>query len=164
MNRKLIAIVVFVCALPLLACGASGAFNVRVDDQYSYLTITMTEEQIAGMIVPLLENGEDFRVENPEIDLRPGEIVVTGSVVGDGGQLHPGSLALRAWAANGQLYLEVTRFSFAGFTATQSMLANFNAEMEAGLARDAENADSETHEVVITDTEFSITWRSPREE
>jgi hypothetical protein len=163
MNRRLIAILMFVCALPLLACGASGGFNIRVDDQYSYLTITMSEEDIQGMVAPLLENGEDLRIQDPTVDLQPGEIIVTGSVVGDGGQLSPGSLSIRAWAENGRLYLEVTRFSFAGFVASQEMLATFNAELEAGLARDAENADSETHEVVITDTEFSITWRSPRE-
>jgi hypothetical protein len=34
--------------------------------------------------------------------------------------------------------------------------------MAAGLARDAANSNSETNDVTITDTEFSITWRSPK--
>jgi hypothetical protein len=160
--KKALLIFLTIFALPLLACGASGGFDVRVDEQYSYLTITMSEQDISNMLIPALQNGRDLRVENATLDLRPGEIIVMGSVVGDGGRLYPGSMSLRAWAANGRLHLAVGTFSFAGFNASQQQIAQFNADLEAGLAQDAAEDDSETTDVTITDTSLSITWRSPR--
>lgn len=155
-------IVLLVMALPMIACDSGGSFNVRNDDQYNYLTISLTEAQIRDMIVPTLQNGREFRMQNVSIDLRPGEIIVLGDVVGDGGRLYPGNMSIRAGAANGQLQLSVGTFSFAGYAASQEQLARFNADMQAGLAQSAQNSDSQTHEVTITDTAFSITWRSPR--
>ncbi len=153
-------IIIALLALPLVAC--AGGFNVRSDANWNYLTLTMSEEQVRDLLVPILTNGQDLRMQNVTIDLRPGEIVARGDVLGDGGQLYPGSLSIRAWAANGQLNLEVTTFNFAGFNADAGMLQRFNADMAAGLARDAAESDDETHEVIITDTSFSITWRSPK--
>jgi hypothetical protein len=155
-------IIFFLLALPLVACNAAGGFNVRSDDNWNYLTLTMSEQQVRDLIVPILTNGRDFRMQNVRIDLRPGEIIAGGDVVGQDGRLYPGSLSMRAWAAEGRLNLEITTFNFAGFNADAAMLQRFNADMAAGLARDAANSNSETNDVTITDTEFSITWRSPK--
>lgn len=155
---KLLAVLL----LPLIACNASGGIDVRSDNQWNYLTLTMSEAQVRDLIVPLLQNGRDFRMQNVSIDLRPGEIVARGDVIGQDGRLYPGSLSLRAWAAAGRLYLEVTTFNFAGFSADAAMLQRFNADVAEGLARSAAESDDETHDVTITDTAFSITWRSPK--
>jgi hypothetical protein len=153
-------IIFLLLALPLLACNAAGGFSVRSDDNWNYLTLTMSEEQIRDLIVPILTNGREFRMQNTTLDLRPGEIIVRGDVVGDGGRLYPGSLSMRAWAAGGRLNLEITTFNFAGFSADAGMLQRINADIATGIARDAANSDSETSEVTITDTTFTITWRS----
>jgi hypothetical protein len=155
-------IIIVLLTLPLVACNAAGGFNIRSDDNWNYLTLTMSEQQIRDLIVPILTNGRDFRMQNVTIDLRPGEITARGDVVGQDGRLYPGSLSMRAWAAGGRLNLEVTTFNFAGFNADAAMLQRFNADMAAGIARDAAQSDSETHEVTITDSTFSITWRSSK--
>jgi hypothetical protein len=155
-------LILMLIALPMIACDSGGSFNVWNDEQYNYLSISLTETQIRDMIVPSLQNGREFRMQNVSIDLRPGEIVVLGDVVGDGGRLYPGSMSIRAGASNGQLQLSVGTFSFAGYNASQEQLSRFNADMQAGLSQSAQNSDSQTHAVSITDTAFSITWRSPR--
>jgi hypothetical protein len=155
-------IIAVLLMVPLVACDAAGGFNVRSDANWNYLTLTMSEQQVSDLIIPILSNGRDFRMQNVSLDLRPGELIARGDVVGGDGRLYPGSLSMRAWAAGGRLNLEVTTFNFAGFNADAAMLARFNADMAAGLVRDAANSDSETYEVAITDTTISITWRSPK--
>ena len=157
-----IVIILMLLAVPMIACDSGGSFNVRNDDQHNYLTISLTETQIRDLVVPTLQNGRDFRMQNVSVDLRPGEIIVLGDVVGEGGRLYPGSMSIRAGAANGQLQLSISTFSFAGYSASQEQLARFNADIQAGLANSAQNSASQTHDVIITDTLFSITWRSPR--
>lgn len=159
MKTRLVFIFILL-ALPLVAC--AGGFNVSSDANWNYLTLTMSEEQVRDLVVPILMNGRDFRMQNVTIDLRPGEIIARGDVVGQDGRLYPGSLSMRAWAGSGRLHLEVTTFNFAGFNADVALLERINADMEAGLARDAAESDDETHEVAITDSSFSITWRSPK--
>lgn len=151
-------------ALTLVGCNQNGSFNVRVDDQYSYLTVSLNEADIRAWLVPALENGRELRMQNPTIDLRPGEIYVSGSVIGRDGRLYPGNLSLRAWSENNQLQLAVTTFSFAGYVADQGVISRWNADIAAGLERAASNNrnGSETTDVSITDSNLSITWRTPR--
>lgn len=160
--KRLYPLLFVLLLLPVLACELSGNVAIRSDADWNYLTVTLTEQQIRDLVVPILENGQQFRVQSPVVDLRPGAIAVSGSVIGQNGQLYPGSMSIRAWAANQRLNLEVADFNFAGFTADAAQLQRFNADLAAGLARNDQNSNSETHEVAITDSAFTITWRSPR--
>jgi hypothetical protein len=164
MNHRLVLVIVL-CLLPILACNQSGGFNVRVDDDYSYLTVTLNEEDIRGWLVPALENGRELRMQDPVLDLRPGEIHVSGSVIGRDGRLYPGNLTIRAWAENNRLQLAIVTFSFSGYNADQGSIARWNSDIAAGLERAAasDRNQSETTDVTITDSSLSITWRTPRQ-
>jgi hypothetical protein len=145
-----------------LACNAGGDINIRQDDQYNYLTVSLTEQQVQDILSSILANAERIQVQNARIDLQLGQIIVTGDAIGQDGRSYPGNMTLQAGSANGALQITVIAFNFSGFNADQATIDRWNADIAAGLGRSAEQSESEVDSVSITDSAMSITWRSPR--
>ena len=145
----------------MTACNANVQFNL--DENYSYLTITMTEESVENLIETLLTSGES-RLQNVTADLRAGEIYVIGDAQTNNG-LQSGSLVVDIGAQNGLLDVEVQSFDFGGYSAQQAGIDDFNQRLADGIARNARNNDngSEFTAVNITSTGLSFTIRTPRQ-
>jgi hypothetical protein len=157
-----IVMVFFMLVLAALACNAGADVNVSVDDQYSYLTVSLTEQQVQDVLAGALANAGRVRVENPHVDLQAGQIVVSGEAIGQDGRRYPGNMTLQAGAANGALQISIVAVNFNGFTADPDTINRWNADIAAGLGRAAAQSASEVSEVAVTDSALSITWRTPR--
>lgn len=161
--RTIQMISILILGLILTACQAN--VNLELDDNFSYLTVTMTEEEATNLIETLLSSGQQNQIINPQADLRDGEIYVTGEVEQQRtGQRLPGSLTMRLWAENGQLQAQVTTLNFDGWDASQEQLNNINQSLAEGLARQAarNNNRSELSQVVVQDGELAFTYKTPR--
>ena len=161
--RTLQIISILVLGLFIAACKAN--VDLEIDDAYTYLTISMAEEEAANAIESILGSGKQGKIINPQADLRDGEIYVTGEVEQQTtGKRLPGSLTLRLWAENGQLQAKITSLDFAGWDATQERLDEMNQSLAEGMARRAaqRNNRSELSEVIVTDGELAFTFKTPR--
>ncbi|MBZ0288761.1 MAG: hypothetical protein K8I30_14175, partial [Anaerolineae bacterium] len=112
----------------------------------------------------VLEESDDLHITNPVVDLRAGEISISGEVPSGSDATVPVSLIVQASVENSQPSLEVTSISFAGWEGTPDMLENINSEIADGIASAAENAkDAQLTDVSITEDALSFTLRGPRE-
>ena len=160
-------IVAAMLVLPLVACnGLSANVQFRVDENYNYLTVNMTEEEAQVLFAGIFEANDELQVINPTVDLLPGEISVSGEVPSGDGQNVPAHLSVQMAVQNGLLNVTVTSVSFAGWNGTPDMLARINDDIANGIAEAAQNnaRDAELTDVTITDTELSFTLRAPREQ
>ncbi|MEP7292088.1 MAG: hypothetical protein ABI835_09900 [Chloroflexota bacterium] len=166
MNWKMwIMIAVALVVLPLAACsGVSATVHFRADDAYNYLTIDMTEQEAQTLFAGLLEESNDLHISNPVVDLRAGEISISGEVPSGNGATVPATLVISASMENGQPSLVVTSASFAGWEGTPDMLQGINGDLLAGLSESAQNPGGQLTEISITDTSLSFTVRGPREQ
>lgn len=161
MFRNKIMLIVGLFLMPVLvACSANVQF--RLDENYSYLTITMTDESVENLIETLLTSG-DSQLQNVQANLRNGDIYVTANAPTNNGT-QSGNLVVRIGDQNGLLDVEVTSFNFGGFTADQAGIADFNQRLANGIARNAENNDnnSDFTDVTVTSTGLTFTIRTPR--
>jgi len=130
--RTLSIVSILMLGLFLAACRAN--VDLQVDDDFTYLTVSMTEAEAAQAIETILNSGQQGKIINPQADLRDGEIVVSGEVEQQAtGERHPGSLSLRLWAESGHLRAQVTSFDFAGWDASDDQLNNINQSLAEGL-------------------------------
>jgi len=159
---KQFLILVIALVMPLVAA-CSADVSLDFDEQYSYLTVEMQEEEVASMIERMLTSG-DSQLQNVNADLRPGEVYVTAEMEADNGSMVPGELLILIGAAEGQLQVQVVSFSFAGISTPAERIAEWNQNIAEGLARGADNNErgSEFTQVSITDTTLSFTVRTPR--
>lgn len=157
--------IVFILILSFFLAACQGNVDLRFDDNYSYLTVSMTEDEATNLIESILGSGQQRQLINPQADLREGEVYVSGEVEQQTtGQRLPGSLTLRLWAENGQLQAQAVSLDFAGWDASEEQLNKINQSLAEGLARQAarRNNDSELSQVTIRDGELSFTFKTPR--
>lgn len=149
--------------LAVLACNAGADVSIRADSEYTYLSASLTEQQVQDVLVNVLSNTQRIQVRDARADLQAGQIVVNGTLVTADGRQFPGSMTLLAAAASGALQITVQSMNFNGFTAEQATLDRWNADIAAGLNRVAAQTAAEVTEVSVTDTELKITWRRARQ-
>ncbi|MEM9954551.1 MAG: hypothetical protein AAFV93_05470 [Chloroflexota bacterium] len=144
----------------LMACSAN--VSLTFDENYSYLTVTMTDEDLEATIERLLTSGQS-RLRNVSAEAQTGSIYVTADAPTNNG-LQSGNLTVEIGSQNGILDVEVTSFNFAGYTAEQAGINNFNQRLADNLARNARDRenDSEFTDVTVRPDEFSFTIRTPR--
>ena len=161
--RTIPIVSILILGLFLAACRAN--VDLKVDDDFTYLTVSMTEAEAAQAIESILSSGQQGQIINPQADLRDGEIVVSGEVEQQAtGKRLPGRLTMRLWAESGHLRAQVTSFDFAGWDASDEQLNEINQSLAEGLARQAarRNNQSELSEVIVRDGELAFTFKTPR--
>lgn len=165
MKSRYWMLIVALVMLPLAACsGVSATIHYRADDSYNYLTIDMTETEAQTLFAGIFEENNDLRISNPVVDLRAGEIAISGEVPSGDNATVPVNLTVRASVENDVPSIVVTSASFAGWNGTPDMLETINSDIAAGLTDAAQNgADAQLTAIAITDTGLSFTLRAPRE-
>ena len=157
--------ITFIVAFGLFLAACRANVDLALDDNYTYLTVSMTEAEATQVIETILSSGRQNRIINPQADLRNGEIHVSGEVEQPaGGRLLSGSLTIRLWAENGHLQAQVASLDFAGWDASNERLNEINQKLAEGFARQAaqRNNRSELSEVIIEDGALSFTFKTPR--
>lgn len=160
--RYLSVLVIFM--LPMLACTANPSVSLELDENFSYLTVTMDEADVVSSIETVMTAG-DSQFESLTADLQPGAIAFRGNVRTNTGDLVPGSLSVRIWAQDGELQAAVQSFSFGQMTAQEAGIDEFNRKLAESLSRSAEqrrNPDAKLADVTVTNTSISMTIQSPR--
>jgi hypothetical protein len=152
--------------LPLVACsGVSATVHFRADETYNYLTINMTEAEAQTLFAGIFEESDDLHITNPVVDLRPGEIAISGEVPSGTNATVPVNLIVQASVPNDQPSIVVTSANFAEWEGTPEMLADINRDIAAGLASAAQNdMEAQLTDIAITDDQLSFTLRGPREQ
>ena len=151
---------------PLVACsGVSATVHFRADDTHNYLTINMTEAEAQTLFAGIFEESNDLHITNPVVDLRPGEIAISGEVPSGTNATVPVNLIVQASIQNDQPSIVVTSANFADWQGTPEMLEDINRDIAQGLAEAAQNdMEAQLTDIVITDTSLSFTLRGPREQ
>jgi hypothetical protein len=149
-----------VLVVALAACNFGN--NIRVDQGAGGgldITLTLSEAEVNQLLANGLANNPDAQIEQANIDLQPGALVITGNIVGDDGTRSPGSLSLNVGLVNGQVSVVVTNVTFAGYNANSSEIARINEQIQAGLNARAQqdNSGSQVTAVNVTNDSLSIT-------
>lgn len=158
-------LLVFLCIIPLAACNRSVDVQ-RNDDGTADITVTLTESDINSAIEAALNEGDDPLLRDPEVDLQPGRIVVSGEHDRrDGGGRVSGSITLSVTVVNGSLNVEATAIDIEGFDAGDEALQEFNERLASRLGARAgrDNSNAQLTDVTITDDNLSFTLRVSRE-
>ncbi len=153
-------LILLIMILPLTGC---DRVEYVTDDQYSYLTLTLTEPEVADLIVSLLTGGTTPVMRTARVDLRAGQIYVEGEINDGRGGTFPGNLTMRLWSVDGGLQASVNQLNFAGYTVDPATLNRINRDIAAGFASaTAQNTSNSTiTDVVISDSNLRFTIRSP---
>lgn len=147
----------------LFATACNGNFQLSFDENYSYLTVTMAEDDVESLIETLLTSGGS-RLQNANADLRSGSIYVTADArTGNG--IQSGNLTVTIGTQNGLLDVQVSSFNFGAYTAQQAGIDDFNQRLADRIALNARNRESNSQftNVTITNTGLSFTVRTPRQ-
>lgn len=131
----------------------------------SAITITLTEAQVQDALENALASGARPALLNPEVHLCNGSIYIEGDLLSqNGGDPVPGNLTVWVYASDGELAAEVTSLNFSGFDANDHALIRLNDRLEEALIRAVANREgnAEYDDVTITDSELSVTFRTPR--
>ena len=151
----------FLFILPVLLMtvmtGCKGKVEVEVNDDYTITTFTFTESDMGDTLDTLLTTGVNPWLDTVDVDLRPGEIYVSGTKTGT-----PGNLTIQIWPRNGELMVQVTSVNIANGSITQDRITNFNTRMANSLVNNRRDDNATLTAAVITNTELSLTYQTPR--
>jgi len=160
MIKKFVLLIV----MALLVAACSTKVDTRRDHTFNYLTITISEAAASKMIETILQADPASDFQEPQADLRPGEIVVAGKVrQPDSGQLTPGTFKVRLWVVDNKLQAEITSIDFAGWAVSSEELARINAAVTTGLAQSvAPRRITILQAVTIGEDDLRFVFRTPR--
>jgi hypothetical protein len=157
MSRKLLLVLL----LPVLLA-ACDRVNYQTDANYSYLTINLTAQETRNILVSLLTGGDRPIMRTATVELRQGEVFVSGDVNNGQGGTVPGTLTARIWAENGRINAAVTQFSFGSFNADQALINRINTDIANGLAASANrSSSSDISSLSLSSSGLSFTIRTP---
>ncbi|MDX1992301.1 MAG: hypothetical protein SF029_07925 [bacterium] len=148
----------------LLFLTACEGVQYSEDANYSYVTITLPEQQVADLLSGLLTYGNPPLMYTAQVQLNAGEIYITGEANdGRGGRL-PGTLRAQVWIENGGLRVTVTEFIISGYSADASAIAQVNQALYQGFTQASANDRNATEftEFNVTDSAVRFTLRAPR--
>ena len=137
--------------------GCKGSVEVEVDDNYTYTTFKFSESDMGDTLDTLLTTGVNPWLDTVAVDLRPGEIYVSGTKDGT-----PGNLTIQVWPQDGELMVQMTSVNIANSSITQDRINNFNTRMASALVNNRRDDNATLTETVITDSELSLTYQAPR--
>ncbi|NDJ36768.1 MAG: hypothetical protein GYB64_19110, partial [Chloroflexi bacterium] len=156
--RKLSLFLGLIMTALLAAC--SGNIQFEIDDDYTYITLSFDEEAVSETVSRIVTGGVPPLLQDPVVDLRDGEIVVTGTHVTRRGESYPAYLAFTFFVQDDHLSAAVTDFDFGGADVPQERIDRLNERLAESFARGAENRNNpETiiTDVTLTSEELSIT-------
>lgn len=139
----------------------NALFRVTTDDTHYNITITLTEPSVRAMLLPIFGSGAQAWLLNPVIDLREGDLLITGGLKQQQGDPIPVTLGIALGVAEGKLTLTVTALSLGFWSATPANLDALNADIAAGMAR-GQRGDGSLQAITITNNRLSIQIRSPK--
>jgi hypothetical protein len=158
--------VFFFLIAPTFACTViTGTARVEVDPNFVTFTITLSENDVRGIIESAVVASNPPLLANPTVDLRNGDILVTGTYQPpDGSSAIPGEMTLKMEVANEQLAVTVTALNVAGQPVPQTSIDEFNRQLAQGIARTAvqSNTNAKLSGITITDDAMTLSIRTPR--
>ncbi len=140
-----------------LLTGCKGKVEYEVNDEFTITRFSFTEADIDDTMENLLATGVDPWLDTVDVDLRPGEIYVSGTKNGV-----PGNLTIQMWPQEGELMAQVTSVNISDSSITQERINNFNTRLANRLTNNRRDDEATLTAVVVTDSELSLTYQTPR--
>jgi hypothetical protein len=154
-----------IAALALVGC--QGQFNVeRNPEGGADVTITLSESDINTAITQALSERENPLLRDPQVDLQPGQIVVSGiHDRNDGSGEVSGTLTATVTVQNGALLAQVTQANIQGVSLSDERIARFNERLAQNFGQRVNNQDGFTMQsVTITDSDMQIKFNIQQQE
>jgi LmeA-like phospholipid-binding len=151
-----------VLLLGLAACNRADVSVQRNASGGATITVTVSESEINTAIADALATSNPL-LRDPQIDLQPGKIVVTGEHdQRDGSGRVSGSLTLSLSVQDGALLATVTDAQIQGLDLSDASIAEFNSRLAERLTTRAgrENRVVKMTSVNITDGEIQFTFET----
>jgi uncharacterized protein YpmS len=149
--------------LSLTACSANARIDVEADKVN--VTVSITEQDVKAAIETALLKSNPPLILNPKVDLRNGEIFVSGDYQAKNlNTTVPGDMTVKIWAENGKLKVQVTSVNAQGVTIPQEKIDNFNQALAEKLENAAKrnNSQATLTNVTITGDKLEFTVSAPR--
>jgi hypothetical protein len=140
----------------------NALLRVTTDETHYNITVTLTEASVQAALLPIFGTGAQAWLLNPQIDLREGDLHITGGLKQQQGDPIPVTLGVALGVTDGKLTLTVTALSLGFWSATPANLADLNADLAAGMAR-GQRGDGSLQTITITNNRLSIQIRSPKQ-
>jgi molybdopterin-biosynthesis enzyme MoeA-like protein len=148
--------------------GCDRSVDVQRDGDTTIVTITLTEADIQDSLTDALANRSDLRIQNAQIDLQPGLIVIAGDFTTQDGKSGSGSVSFAPAVSNGELTLTVTDLTVSGFSADDEALAAMTQRLQDAINARASSrtnrsrADVALSSVTISDDNMQIVFTITR--
>ncbi|MDX2161080.1 MAG: hypothetical protein SF162_07115 [bacterium] len=167
MFKRLIIVPLVLLAFVLVGC-REGQVNIEADGSGGVnISLNLTEAEVNALVVDALNAQGDPVLRDTQVDLRSGEIVVSGTHDRrDGSGPVSGTLAIRASVSGGQPQISVSSLNIEGFALDDARIADLNERIAAGIAASAnrDNNGVTLTGITITDTTLTISINARRVE
>lgn len=166
---KLFRLTLFIALsiMALAACNRRGETSVDVNPQGGIdITTTLTEADVNALISEALAQGENPLLRDPQVDLQPGLIVISGEHDRRDGQGRvSGSITVAIAVQNGAIVVQATAINIEGFDASDERLAEFNERLAQIFTRRAESGNSliSVRSVTVSDGSLVIVINARRQ-
>lgn len=146
--------------LVLAACNFGNNVSVEQGEGGGLdVTVTLSEQEVNQLLAQAVSNNPDIRIEQAQIDLQPGALVITGNVVKQDGTTAPGSVSMSVGMGDGLVNVQVTSVNIDGFDANDERIASLNQRIADALNTRAQrdNASAQITAVNVTGDALSLT-------
>jgi hypothetical protein len=140
--------------LGLTACNRGTVNDVQRNPEGGVeVTLSLTEQEVNDAVAQALENSGNPLLRNPQVDLKPGQIVITGQHERrDGGGTVSGTVTVNVGLNAGKVQVQITQAQIEGFDLSDARIQQFNDRLAAIFSTRLERDQG-----IITITALNIT-------
>lgn len=161
--KSISMVVLAVLALALVGCRANLQIERSADGGVD-VTATISEQDVNAAVADALAQSNPL-LRNPQVDLQPGQIVITGEHDRRDGQgTVSGSLTVTVTVQNGALLAQITSAQIEGLDLSDERIQAFNQRLSENFQRRADNRTGQItfKSVTITDNELQVVFNAKR--
>ncbi len=142
----------------LAGCNRGEVVDVQRDGNGGAdVTFRLTEGDISAAISEALSAGSNPLLRNPQIDLQPGQIVVSGEHDRrDGKGSVSGTITITLSIQNGTLLAQVSQANIEGWDASDTRIAEFNQRLADNFSRRANRDNKQINFTSVTITNDAV--------
>ncbi len=152
-----------VLAFGIAGCGANLQIERSADGGVD-VTATISEQDVNTAVTDALAQNNPL-LRSPQVDLQPGQIVITGEHDRRDGQgTVSGSLTVTITVQDGALLAQITSAQIEGVALSDERIQAFNQRLSEAFQRRANNRAGQItfKSVTITDTELQVVFNAKR--
>jgi uncharacterized protein YfaP (DUF2135 family) len=150
----------FSLILVLVLAGCNFGNNINVQQGAGGgldITVTLSESDVNQLLSQAIASNPEMRIEQAQIDLQPGALVINGNVAKQDGTTAPGSITMSVGMGDGRVNVQVTSVNVDGFTADDARIADLNQRIADALNTRAQGDNTNAQITAVNVTEDGLT-------